>query len=69
VCGVIPEKTLRCSGCLRYRIEVVYCSAKCRDGDWQEHKSVCLKKALKSTLDELQFTVSAVMAIKEKIGA
>jgi hypothetical protein len=69
VCGVIPEKTLRCSGCLRYRIEVVYCSGKCRDEGWQQHKRVCLKKAPQSTRTELQFAVNAVMVIKQKLGA
>ena len=69
VCGVIPDKTLRCSGCLRHRIEVVYCCVKCRDEDWQEHKSLCLKKASHSTLTELQRVVDAVVMIKEKIAA
>jgi hypothetical protein len=69
VCGVIPEKTLRCSGCLEHRIEVVYCCAKCRDEDWQEHKKVCLRKAPQSTRTELQRVVKAVMKIKQKLGA
>lgn len=68
VCGVEPSKTLRCAVCLKHRVEVVYCSAACRDQDWPEHKRVCLKKAAPSTLARLQRVADGVMRIKREIG-
>lgn len=67
VCGVQPSKTLRCSECLMHRVEVIYCSAKCRDEGWQEHKRVCLRKAAPSTLAKLRHVVDGVMKIKSDI--
>ncbi len=67
VCGVRPPKTQRCAACFRHRVEVVYCSAECRDRGWPEHKRVCLKKADPSTLADLQHVVGAVMRIKQDL--
>jgi hypothetical protein len=64
VCGVLPSKTLRCSACVKHRVEVVYCSAECRDNGWPAHKRVCLKNAAPSTLAKLQHAVDGVMKIK-----
>ena len=35
---------LRCSACIKQRIEVLYCSKKCQEDGWKEHKRVCKSK-------------------------
>lgn len=32
---------LRCSACIKVRVEVVYCCKECQKADWKKHKKTC----------------------------
>jgi len=41
VCQLPVSTRLRCSACIKERIEVIYCSKQCQKDGWKEHKRVC----------------------------
>jgi hypothetical protein len=67
VCATPLLKTHRCAGCLKFRVEVLFCSTECRDAGWPEHKRVCLKKAAPSTLADLKRVTGEVVRIKRAL--
>lgn len=68
VCGVRPSKTQRCAACFKHRVQVIYCSAECRDQGWKEHRRVCMKKADPKTIAEIERAAGAVMRIKHDLS-
>ena len=44
VCLVTSTPRLRCSACMKQRIEVMYCGRKCQEDGWKEHRKVCKSK-------------------------
>ena len=42
-CSAVIDSTslLRCSACIKVRVEVVYCCKECQKADWKKHKKTC----------------------------
>jgi len=40
-CAAVIESPLRCSVCIKVRVEVLYCCKECQKADWKKHKKTC----------------------------
>ena len=40
-CSAVIESPLRCSACIKVRVEVLYCCKECQKADWKAHKKTC----------------------------
>ena len=68
VCGLISSPTLkRCSECIKHRVEVMYCGAKCQKEGWVTgHKTVCMKNASQARISEIERVIAAVRRAKRE---
>lgn len=64
LCGLKSPDLQRCSGCMKHRVEVVYCSVQCQRKGWASHKMVCMKHASQERISEIERVITTVTKFK-----